>query len=991
MIRSLLACFMCLGFIRADEPPTIVELEKQIAELEAKLRELKGVGLKPVTIAEADTWRSIRQATLSNDGNWFACRIGPRQGDGEVILRDVKTGKETKFPGGGSGGGLGAGFGGGGGVVQFSFDSKWLAFTVTPFTKPGSPPPANPPKPKVVLVKLGTNEKTEFEGMSGFQFNGELATHIGLRKAAERSESPTTTGGTPVAGPPSPPARNTDLLLRELATGNEILLGNVAEASTDKSGRWMIMLIDAAGQIGNGIHLRDMTNGTVTVLESDKATYRNISWHDEEPAFALLKSIENKDYEAKWNTLLAFSKVHEKPAKSAYNPADDKDFPEDMGISTNRTPSWTHDLSAVSFGISEQKKKGAGSKDAKKEEAPSPQRPDGPPRGPRRSGIPGAAPAPAAAADPSKPDLVIWHWKDERLQPMQQVQANMDKMATFLCIYRVEDNKFVRLADEDCKTVSIPRSGKFAIGTDRKPYEYMGNLDGQRFSDVYAIDLNSGERRKLLTKARSVFGVSPMGTHLLFHTKGNFHAIGMADGEVVNLTSPITRTKFVDLEDDHNIQDPPTRVLGWSRDGNHVLLSDNWDLWKVNVDGSGGENLTQNGKADGIRYTSFSQFPADSNRPGFDFSEPAIVGMYGEWTKKQGYGRVQPGQQGVDVLVFDDARIAGLMKARNADVYAFARETVRESPDYHTTFGEFKDATKITTANPQQKEYAWCAGSKLVDYVGVDGKKLQGALYLPAGYEEGKKYPTIVYIYEKLSNNLHGYPVPSNMGFNIARYTSNGYAVFTPDITYRLNDPGVSAYECIMPALDAAIATGIVDGDKLGLQGHSWGGYQTAFLVTQTDRFKAAVAGAPLTDLISMYSSVYWNSGSANQPIFESSQGRFTGGYWEQEAAYVRNSPVFHATKVKTPLVILHNDKDGAVDFTQGVEYYNTLRRLQKPVVMLQYKGENHGLEKEANRKDYAVRMQEFFDHYLMDKPAPDWWADGVPHLKLDEHLKQRK
>jgi dipeptidyl aminopeptidase/acylaminoacyl peptidase len=214
--------------------------------------------------------------------------------------------------------------------------------------------------------------------------------------------------------------------------------------------------------------------------------------------------------------------------------------------------------------------------------------------------------------------------------------------------------------------------------------------------------------------------------------------------------------------------------------------------------------------------------------------------------------------------------------------------------------------------------------------------------------------------------------------------------VLEPDITYKVNDPGRSAVWCVLPALEAAIATGVVDRDRVGLHGHSWGGYQTAFLVTQTDAFKAALAGAPLTNMISMYSSIYWNSGSANQPIFESSQGRFTGGYWDEPEAYTRNSPVYYAKNVKTPLVILHNDHDGAVDFNQGIEYYNTLRRLGKQVVMLQYKGENHGVSRPVNQRDYARRMREFFDHHLMGKAAPDWWASGVPHLKMDEHLKER-
>jgi dipeptidyl aminopeptidase/acylaminoacyl peptidase len=214
--------------------------------------------------------------------------------------------------------------------------------------------------------------------------------------------------------------------------------------------------------------------------------------------------------------------------------------------------------------------------------------------------------------------------------------------------------------------------------------------------------------------------------------------------------------------------------------------------------------------------------------------------------------------------------------------------------------------------------------------------------------------------------------------------------VFNPDITYKLNDPGMSAVWCMVPAVKAAIATGVVDPKHVGITGHSWGGYQTAFLVTQTDIFAAAIAGAPLTDLISMYGLIYKNSGVTNGEIFEASQGRFTSGPWENWEAYTRNSPVANAKNVKTPLVILHNDKDGAVDFTQGVEYYNTLRRLQKPVVMLEYIGENHGLAKRANQKDYTVRMKEFFDHFLMGKPMPKWYEEGVQRLDMDDHLKTR-
>ncbi|MDH4272966.1 MAG: prolyl oligopeptidase family serine peptidase, partial [Candidatus Aminicenantes bacterium] len=370
-------------------------------------------------------------------------------------------------------------------------------------------------------------------------------------------------------------------------------------------------------------------------------------------------------------------------------------------------------------------------------------------------------------------------------------------------------------------------------------------------------------------------------------------------------------------------------------------------------------------------------------------TQPQYFAAYGEWTKKAGIARLEKGKSAPAVLLWDDAGFGGLAKAKKAEVYVYTRDTYKDYPDYYVTDALLRNGRLITEANPQQKGFLWSSGQMLLDYTSAKGDKLQAALFLPADYEKGKKYPTLVYYYEKMSQQLNRYSQPYANGFNKSVYTSNGYAVLYPDITYKVNDPGMSAVWCVLPAIDAAVATGVVDRSKIGLQGHSWGGYQTAFLITQAE-FAAAVAGAPLTNLISMYSSIYFNSGSANQPIFESSQGRFKGGYWDNLEAYQRNSPVYYADRVKTPLIILHNDKDGAVDWNQGIEYYNTLRRLKKPVVMLQYVGENHGLRKPANQKDYTVRMKEFFDHYLMGKPAPAWYTEGVSHLKLKDYLKER-
>jgi len=408
----------------------------------------------------------------------------------------------------------------------------------------------------------------------------------------------------------------------------------------------------------------------------------------------------------------------------------------------------------------------------------------------------------------------------------------------------------------------------------------------------------------------------------------------------------------------------------------------------VGVHGDEGVNLTVDGKDERIRYRRrFFMYPDEE---GIDLGKDQYFAPYGEWTKKSGIGRLAANSTGVDMLMWDDVAYSGLIKADDADVFAYTRADNASYPDYYVTDASFGAGKRVTDANPQQAEFNWSAGGRLLDYESDKGDELQAALFLPAGYQPGEKYPTIVYIYERLSQGLNQYTQPSANGFNKSVYTSNGYAVLMPDITYKVNDPGMSAVWSVLPALDAAIDTGVVDEDAVGLHGHSWGGYQTSFLVTQTDKFAAAVAGAPLTNMISMYSSIYWNSGGGNMAIFESSQGRFTGDYLEATDAYVRNSPVFFADKVKTPLIILHNDEDGAVDWNQGIEYYNTLRRLGKDVIMLQYVGENHGLRVPANQKDYTVRMREFFDHHLKGSDAPQWLLEGVPHLKMDDHLDER-
>jgi dipeptidyl aminopeptidase/acylaminoacyl peptidase len=950
---------------------------------------------RPMELADIIAWKNIGATVLSNDGEWFGYRLAPGEGDSQVIIRHTKSDRELTFEIGevqtprGDGPPPGAGAGPAA-AAQFSDDSKWIAFTTYPSRAEAQrlKRQRRPIETGVAVVNLATGEKRDYPRMRRFAFSGEASTWIALHRsppqAAGGGAGPGAGGAAAGGGgeTSSDRPRGADLILRELATGSELSVGNVSDFAFTRDGRLLALTIDARDRVGNGLQLRDMNAGTIVVLDSGPASYERPTWTEKGDGLTVLKGVEDRSLRDRLYSVIGFTGVSSgTPRKVVYDPKADSTFPEGMTISANRDPRWTEDLQALLFGIHTPRRRETGDQTDAENSA--------------REGSPreGETPRPEATgpSNDEKVDLVLWHWQDSRLQSQQQVQESRDRNFSYLAEHRVDAKKFIRLADDDVRTVNVAPKEKWAIGLDDSEYELMGNLNGQRFQDVYTVNMATGERTIAQKRVRWFNGASPDGSSFLFFEDGNYHVYSMETGQIRNITQTVPAS-FIDTENDTNVVKPPTGVIGWVSDSRSVLLHDNWDVWHVPVtEGVPAVNLTVNGRKDSVRYQNrFAIEPPQDRDKGIDLSKPLYFRAYGEWTKKGGIARINPGKPGVDMLFWGDAAYTRLTKAKNADRFIYTRETVGDPADYYITDGSFGAGTRLTDMRPQVAQVAWSAGSMLVNYTSERGDKLQAALFLPANYEKGKAYPTVVNFYERMSQTANTFANPSANGFNRSFYTSNGYAVFVPDIAYRVNDPGMSAVWCMVPAVRAAIATGIVDAKRVGITGHSWGGYQTSHLVTQTDMFAAAVAGAPLTNMVSMYSLIYKNSGGTNQAIFESSQGRFRGGYWDNWEAYYRNSPVFFAKNVKTPLMILHNDRDGAVDFTQGVEFYNTLRRLQKPVIMLQYVGENHGLRKPANQRDYTARMKEYFDHYLMGAPAPEWLTKGIPRMKMDEHLKER-
>lgn len=914
-----------------------------------------------LTWKDVSKWNFNRGTGVAPNGQWIAWSAGPTEGDLQLFIKN--TGDTTKFvyP-------LGAAPA----QVVFSKDSKFAGFKVS--AKEAEMKAAKktnkPLFEKLMIVSLPGNEKVTFERVGSFAFSGENSNWL-IIKFVPADNAPK---GENVS-------KGTDALLYNLKTKKSFNIGNVGEFAFNKSGNSLVYTIDAANQNGNGVFLRDMASGLVSSLDNDTAVYKGINWTEVGDAFAVLKSVKDKKFKQDIVTALGFDKLNgDLTHKTTVSTADSTLFPKGMGITVNANAFWSEDKTKLFVGINKFEKVEKKEKDIKPTDS--------------TTKVDKVKSAVVDKKDIEKPDMIIWNWQDKKLQSAQSVSESRDKNFSYLSVYHVDSKKVTVLADSVMKSVSVSPKELFAIGYDNSAYELMGNLDGQNYSDIYLIDLRTGGKKLLIKKyyltPRGGFAISPNGKMATFYKDGVFYSMNLETGQEYNLTGKIDAS-FIDELDDHNVDKPATQSLGWTADSKYVLIKDNYDLWKIAADGKQVVALTKNWKAINQRVDGRNRIYLLEK--GADLSKNQYFSVFNTTSKQAGMGILEAGRNEIKVLFMEDNAFGGLMKAENADKFFYTKENSQTSPVlYSSNRSDLANPVKLTSNTPDQEKYAWSSGVKIIDFVSDHGDKLQALLYLPANYEPGKSYPTITYIYERLTDNANRYTMPGfpGGGFNTSMYTSNGYAVLMPDIKYKLNDPGMSSVACVVPAVQAAINTGIVDSKNVAIHGHSWGGYQTSFLITQTNIFKAAAAGAPLTNMISMYSLIYWNSGSTNQAIFESSQGRLTPGYWDNWDAFTRNSPIYFIKNVQTPLLLLHNDKDGAVDYTQGIEYYNGLRRLNKPVVMITYKGENHGIAKLPNKKDYAVRMMEYFDHYLKGADAPDWWAKGIDKSDLEKHLESR-
>jgi dipeptidyl aminopeptidase/acylaminoacyl peptidase len=900
----------------------------------------------PPAAADYGQWEVLApqpRGGLSPDGRWIAYGINRSNRNNELRVTKIadKTTKAAAF----------------GSQPAFSADSTWLAYGIG-YSEAQEEKLRQQKKPvqrKLGLLNLASGEVTTIDAVESFAFNA-AGTHLAMRRYAPERKDPVP----PPSVEDATVAAGATLIVRELATGRDTAFGNVSEFAWQDKGTLLAFTISAEEKTGNGVQLYDPASSALRVLDSDAALYSGLTWRRDSDDLVVLRAKTDDRHDGATQVLLAWrGTASRSPARRAFDPTTDSTFPSSMRTVAFRRPSWSEDGGTVFVGVATWEPN-ADAKGEKKDDK-------------------------ADADDSEEASVDIWHARDIEVIPRQKLSLRTDRQRNLLSAWHVDTNRFVQLARDTTEQVTPLKRQALAYAASWAPYA-MDRTIGRPAADLSLVDLSSGTRTTLVDKIDDGYlQASPGGRYLLYFSADHYWTIDTRTRAVSNITKAVPAT-FVNRESDATVkQKPPFGVAGWTKDDQAVLLYDKFDVWQVSPDGSTSTRLTD-GTPSQVRHRYVRVNPDDE---WIDTSKPIFVSLFGTWSKKSGYGRIMPGAGAVEQLVWEDKAIASLGKARDADVFAYVAQSFEDSPDLFVGGPDLKGAQQVTATNPFQANYAW-GTSEVVEFKSDRGERLQGALFYPPGYEPGKKYPMVVYVYERLSDGVHRYSAPSERDYyNASVFTSHGYLFFQPDIVFRPREPGLSVVACVGPAVKKVIAMGAADPARVGVVGHSWGGFDTTFLATHTDVFAAAVAGAPITDLISNYGNHHWSSGIAETDHIETGQQRMEVPLYEDLPAYIRNSAVFNVQNMKTPLMIEVGDNDGTVFWHQGIELYNIARRANKNVVLLAYAGEDHGLRKKPNQIDYQRRILQWFGHYLKNEPAPSWITSGMSVLEREQELKR--
>lgn len=585
----------------------------------------------------------------------------------------------------------------------------------------------------------------------------------------------------------------------------------------------------------------------------------------------------------------------------------------------------------------------------------------------------------------NRPNVQVWSWDEPVQYTVQNYNKEKDLKKSYQAVYNLGNGSIFQLANEELPNIQLGNEGDTALAllSTSRPYSLSSMWEARTRSDYYTVSLDNGERKQIAQADYGRFRLSPQGKYAYWYgeTDSCWYTIALAEGKRYRLTTP---ESFPAWDEENDVPNHPYAhgAAGWTANDQNLLIYDRYDIWKFDPTAATSPiNLTVNGRKEKLSYR-LEQL--DKEARFIDLGKPQLLKGFNETTKGYGFYNARLSAPAAPkTLLAGNYMLRSINKAKNTDDVIYTMETFQQYPDIHYSTLAFKKSVQLTHGDKQQEGFIW-GTAELVSWISLDGRPLEGVVYKPANFDPNKKYPMMVNFYERNSETLYNYrmPEPHRSTIDYHLYNSNEYVIFNPDIRYVDGYPGESCYNCLMPGITMMIAKGYINEKGIGAQGHSWGGYQVAYLATRTNLFSAIESGAPVVNMFSAYGGIRWGSGMARSFQYEHTQSRLGATPWSSPLRYLENSPLFTMDKVQTPILIMHNDADGHVPWYQGIEYFVAMKRLGKPCWLLNYTGEPHWPMHMANRIDFQRRMFQFFNHYLKNQKMPKWMSEGVPAVE---------
>jgi len=890
---------------------------------------------KTLDHSDFDRWEKVTNYSISNNGRWECFAVNPQEGDGTLFFNN--TSNDTRIA-------LQRGY-----RPSFTADGKWAFALIKPLfqdtrkAKIAKKKDFDLPQDSLAIIDLTTGKIEKIARVISYSVPEDAGQSVAWLSCDTTLIKPKALKEKKTGRP---------LVVRNLASATSRTINWVKDFIFSKDGsRLAVTLLKSKKDslATNGVGVLRLADDSFVLLDRDKNFYGRPVFNEQASLLAYIASNDSAETGTKHSELyLSDLTVENHDPHHIVVEVSDR-----LSLNQYSRPLFSHNGKRLIVGVA-----------------------------------PEIAPDDTTLVSFETPSLDIWRWNAPMTPPKEnKIMERLRKQTSPVVIDLGTMKQVLVTSDPYARVMGPDRwDADWALVADHSDNMIQEQWNYQYPVKLYLKNIVNGERREVAEVPDESYSFSPSGKYVLWFADSHYHAFDVAQGTSAVISASVSQPLWDEDADTPLRQREPYGVMGWTDGDGKVLVYDRYDVIALDpmnaatpVNLTAGEGRRQNLK---IRH-----IPTDPDFRAFRSGDKVLYSLFRYSDKRNGLATasfsLKPSAPKTGIL--DEYMFTQVLKAKNADVYSWIQGNFNTSPNVYVSKGLLaSNAKKVSDSNPWMHDYNW-GTARLFKWNAYDGKPSDGILFLPEDFDPDKKYPMIVYFYEIYSDKLykHWDMEPSWSWINFPFYVSRGYAVFVPDVHFSTGIPGESSFNYVCSGVEAVCREyPNIDIKRVGIDGQSWGGYQTSYLVTRTNMFACAGSGAPVANMTSAFGGIRWGSGDSRQAQYEVGQSRIGRNLWETPELYIANSPLFHADRINTPLLIMHNDNDGAVPWYQGIEMFMALRRLEKPVWMLQYNGEEHNLRERRNRKDITRRLQQFFDHYLKGEPMPRWMKEGIPAVR---------